>query len=111
MTAGLTENQLYGKISAMKTTLDLPDELMCGMKVRAVAHGRKLKDFIADPIRDSLVSKSPAKAPKVVIPTNGGLPHFECDSPSKASPSHEELQKVIEQSQLEEDLQRAGIAF
>ncbi len=95
----------------MKTTLDLPDELMRAMKIRAATQGRKLKDVMADAIRASLATESPAKTLKVVNPSDGGLPYFDCDPPSEAAPSHEEIQKVIEQSQLEEDLQRAGIAL
>ena len=48
---------------------------------------------------------------KIVSPTDGGLPYFDCTPTSETFPSHEELQKVIEQSQLEEDFQRAGIAL
>ena len=53
----------------MKTTLDLPDDLMRGMKIRAATQGRKLKDVIADAIRDSLaetretpITKHPTRA-------------------------------------------------
>jgi plasmid stability protein len=95
----------------MKTTLDLPDDLMRKMKIRAATQGRKLKDVMADAIRDSLAVESPARILKVITPDDGGLPYFACDPPSEATPSHEEIQKVIEQTQLEEDLQRAGITL
>ena len=38
----------------MKTTLDLPDELMREVKIRAVKENRKLKDAIADLLRRGL---------------------------------------------------------
>ena len=41
----------YGE---MKTTLDLPDDLMREVKIRAVRENRKLKDEIADLLRRGL---------------------------------------------------------
>ena len=38
----------------MKTTLDLPDDLMRAIKIRAVRDNRKLKDAVADLLRRSL---------------------------------------------------------
>ena len=38
----------------MKTTLDLPDDLMRAVKIRAVNEGRRLKDVMADLIRTGL---------------------------------------------------------
>lgn len=38
----------------MKTTLDLPDELMKAVKLRAVHENRKLKDMMADLLRRGL---------------------------------------------------------
>ena len=38
----------------MKTTLDLPDDLMRAIKIRAVKENRKLKDAIADLLRRGL---------------------------------------------------------
>lgn len=38
----------------MKTTLDLPDDLMREIKIRAVKQDRKLKDAIADLLRRGL---------------------------------------------------------
>lgn len=52
----------------MKTTLDLPDDLMREVKIRAVHEQKKLKDAIADYIRKGIAaSKSPPpKLPKPV---------------------------------------------
>lgn len=38
----------------MKTTLELPDELMRAVKIRAVQRDQKLKDFVTDALRASL---------------------------------------------------------
>ncbi|MDA0840483.1 MAG: hypothetical protein O3B01_11865 [Planctomycetota bacterium] len=38
----------------MKTTLDLPDELMTAVKIRAARENRKMKDIIADALRREL---------------------------------------------------------
>lgn len=98
----------------MKTTLDLPDELMRGMKIRAATQGRKLKDVISDAIRDSLASayNSPEQAqPLVISRDSSGFPYIKCaPAPDKPAPTFEKLQRLIEESQLEEDLQRAGIS-
>jgi len=46
--------------SRMKTTLDLPDDLMRAVKIRAVHEHKKLKDTIAELIRKGIAaSKSP----------------------------------------------------
>lgn len=41
----------------MKTTLDLPDDLVRAVKIRAVEENRKLKDVIADLLRRGLAQK------------------------------------------------------
>jgi plasmid stability protein len=38
----------------MKTTLDLPDDLMRAVKIRAAEHNLKLKDIVADALRVAL---------------------------------------------------------
>jgi hypothetical protein len=40
----------------MKTTLDLPDDLMRAVKIRAAEHKLKLKDIVADALRAALAS-------------------------------------------------------
>lgn len=42
----------------MKTTLELPDELMRSLKIRAAQTDRKLKDLVADLIRRGLAEAS-----------------------------------------------------
>lgn len=41
----------------MKTTLDLPDELMRAAKIRAARQGKKLKDVMADLVRRGLADE------------------------------------------------------
>jgi plasmid stability protein len=48
----------------MKTTLDLPDDLVKEVKLRAVHEGRKLKDEMADLLRKGLAAGN--GAPTVV---------------------------------------------
>lgn len=42
----------------MKTTLDLPEDLMRAVKMRAVEENRKLKDIITDLLRRGLSQES-----------------------------------------------------
>lgn len=52
----------------MKTTLDLPDDLMRAVKIRAVHEHKKLKDTIAELIRKGMAAgkSRSAKIPKPV---------------------------------------------
>lgn len=46
----------------MKTTIDLPDDLMIAVKVRAARENRKLKDLIAEALRrDLALSEAPLR--------------------------------------------------
>ena len=47
----------------MKTTLDLPDDLMRAIKVRAAEENRKLKDMTADLLRRGLAQERGAAPP------------------------------------------------
>ena len=46
----------------MKTTIDLPDELVKELKLRAIHEGKKLKDAVAELLRRGLSAKSPGPA-------------------------------------------------
>ena len=48
----------------MKTTLELPDDLMRDIKLRAVRDNRKLKDAVADLLRQGL-AREPAATQRV----------------------------------------------
>jgi hypothetical protein len=66
----------YGK---MKTTLDLPDELMREVKIRAVHEHKKLKDTIAELIRKGMAASNSrySKPPKPVKLRGGFKPTTE----------------------------------
>ena len=48
----------------MKTTLDLPAELVRRLKLRAIHEQRKLKDLAAEVLRDGLEARSPRRREK-----------------------------------------------
>lgn len=48
----------------MKTTLELPDELMRAVKLRAAVTNRKMKDVMADAITSGLAASSDASNPR-----------------------------------------------
>ena len=59
----------------MKTTLDLPDELMRTVKIRAAREDRKLKDMLADLLRRGLADEAGAPGP---VRHRVRLPLVEC---------------------------------
>jgi len=100
----------------MKTTLDLPDELVREMKLRAVMQGRTLRDLAAEFLRQGL--ELPAPRPTTPAPQDSpfergadGIPIFrgKVNAPA-AQMSLEELLKLEQASLASEDMQRAGIA-
>jgi len=48
----------------MKTTIDLPDDLIREVKLRAVLESRKLKDVIEEIFRRGLAVDEPARSPQ-----------------------------------------------
>jgi len=52
----------------MKTTVDLPDELVRAVKLRAVHEGRRVKDVMADVIRKGLGQRPAATGRLVRLP-------------------------------------------
>jgi hypothetical protein len=69
----------FWQSGSVKTTLDLPDDLMRAVKIRAVHEGKKLKDAIAEFIRKGMAvgQSRPAKAPKPVKLRGGFKPTAE----------------------------------
>lgn len=98
----------------MKTTLDLPEELIREVKLRAVLQRRTVKDLVAEYIRQGfglLPSGQPEPPPagsRVEI-AEGGLPVFRCrtDAPA-AGMSVDELLAPEQEAEAGEDLKRAG---
>jgi hypothetical protein len=107
------ENQ---KNSRMKTTFDLPPDLVREVKLRAVHEGRKLKDVAADLLKRGLAAPDPAAKPKFAKPTieiqANGLPVVRCaaNAPAKRMTAVELL--ALERQSLQKgDLQRLGHAL
>jgi len=72
------ENQQYGEV---KTTLDLPNDLVREVKLRAVNEGMKLKDVISDLLRKGLGHPNPtppgttARRGGIALPLFPSSPH------------------------------------
>lgn len=101
----------------MKTTLDLPDDLVRRVKIRAVQEGRPLKRLVAELLSQSL-NATAALAPPQNLATNQvtvsekGFPVFRCGPNTPASRmTAKELISMEQQAQLQEDMRRAGIAL
>ncbi len=85
----------------MKTTLELPDELMRAVKIRAAQENRRLKDVLAEVIRSGLAQPRPAEGSlrRVVLPL------VECAH--EASPDTEMTPERVAEVLLAEELPRA----
>lgn len=82
----------------MKTTLDLPDDLMRAVKLRAVETDRKLKDTIAD-----LLGRGPAQEPAAAptIRNRARPPLVRCAH--EARPGEETTPERVAEVLLEEE--------
>ncbi len=95
----------------MKTTLDLPNDLVKEVKLHALHGGRKLKDTVADLLRKGLSATNPvakpALSPRVKTDAKTGLPYF---PPTAKAPiakmKTKEIYALLHQAQAEEDLER-----
>ena len=87
----------------MKTTLDLPNELMRAIKIRAVNENRKLKDALADLLRKGLSVESSGAAE---VRTRVKLPLVECAH--EAEPGHKMTDERVAQILIEEEAASRG---
>jgi hypothetical protein len=101
----------------MKTTMDLPDDLVQRMKIRAVQERKPLKRLVADLLVKALdspvttASAGPDSLPPGLEINERGFPVFRSASDAPTTKmSTEELLALEQETQLEEDLQRAGIS-
>jgi plasmid stability protein len=107
-------NQLAGKLAHMKTTLDLPDDLVRAMKMRALLQGRTLRDLVADFLRQGLSMAAPQAAPapppgSMVETAPNGLPTIRCNANAPVTTlGLQELLALEQEAQTAEDLQRAS---
>lgn len=100
----------------MKTTLDLPDDLVREMKLRALMQGRTLRDLAADFLRQGLGMAAPRQALTFLHDSPfelgaDGIPIFRgsADAPVMHM-SLEELLKLEQDVLTSEDMQRGGIS-
>lgn len=99
----------------MKTTLDLPDDLVREVKIRAVLQGRTLKEFVTELLREGLglmpTVREVAPSERVGV-GNDGLPVIRCrpDAPA-AGMTVAELLALERDSEAEEDLRRAVLSI
>jgi plasmid stability protein len=118
----------------MTTSLNLPDELVAQLRQRAARDGKNLDELAAGLLAAALgsaavtvgelvsknlplvkarpvISENPQQAVVSTDPVTG-LPVIESppDAPIR-SMTNEQILELIEQTQLEEDLERAGIAL
>jgi plasmid stability protein len=87
----------------VKTTIDLPDDLMHTIKLRAVQERRKLKDLVADLLRRGLAAES---GPPTPVRERVRLPLVRCAHP--ADPGTEVTADRAAQILLEEEARGAA---
>jgi len=100
----------------MKTTLDLPDDLVREMKLRAVMQGRTLRDLATEFLRQGLGMAAPRPATK--LPQDSpfevgadGIPIFRGGANAPAMHmSIEQLLQLEQDALTDEDIQRAGLS-
>ncbi len=89
----------------MKTTLDISEELVREMKIRAASEGRKLREIATEVIQRGLaqpVSK-PAKPRRRVE-----FPLIECQHPATRQFTPDELAEVLLQQEVEWHREASG---
>jgi hypothetical protein len=99
----------------MKTTLDLPDDLVREMKLRAVMQGRTLRDLATEFMLIGL--GLPPVVPRAVLPQASlvqlnarGLPVVQGHANASARRmSTQELLSIEQATLTQEDAQRAGL--
>ena len=82
----------------MKTTLDLPDDLVRAVKIRAVEENKKLKDTIAELLRRGLAQE---QGPKAGARRRLKLPLVECAH--EARPGEEMTPERVAEVLLDEE--------
>lgn len=90
----------------MKTTLDLPDDLMRALKMRAVEERRTLKDLIADLLRRGL-AQEPDAPPTIRLRVQ--LPLIQCAH--EARPGEEMTPERVAEVLLEEEAGKHRVAL
>src|ERR1041384_22458 len=99
----------------MKTTVELPDNLLRQIKLRAVRSGKKLKETIAELLQTGLAASAStttsAQRPVIKFHPESGFPYFEGPSDAPAlRMTAAELIAIEKQTQEDEDLERLGVS-
>ena len=91
----------------MKTTLDLPEDLILALKHRALRDRRKLKETVEQLLRQGLLESSAPKASsnRITKDKATGLPVVRCDRPSAtaAELTPDQLHEIL----LNQEVERA----
>ncbi|HVX84650.1 MAG TPA: antitoxin [Phycisphaerae bacterium] len=89
----------------MKTTIDLPSELVKELKLRAIHEGKKLKDLAADLLRQGLrstTSRQTLRPPRVIKDKKTGLPVIVSrPAPPGLDATPERIAEVLLQQEVE----------
>lgn len=85
----------------MKTTLDIPDDLLRRMKMRAVQEGRKFKDVAVEIFRSGLAQPRPVA--NAAVRQRVKLPLIQCQHPADpAAPlTADQVAQVLLQQEVE----------
>ena len=99
----------------MKTTLDLPDELVKKVKLKALHEGKKLKDAFADTIRAGLAAQPKGKpSPRAVMRVDRKTGLLVICGPAAApgrKMSVDDALALEREALLRDDLERAGLSL
>lgn len=102
----------------MKTTLDLPDDLVRRIKIRAVQERKPLKRLVAELLHQSFnlpaASAAPAATPESESLTvnERGFPVIRCGPGAPASRmTVEEILALEQKTLIEGDLRRVGLSL
>lgn len=99
----------------MKTTINLPDDLVRELKLCALLQGRTLRDLVAEFLRKGLAVSSPTPQPTETSRLKigpDGIPTIRCRA--EASARHigiDALLSLQQQTQTQEDFHRAGLSI
>jgi plasmid stability protein len=85
----------------MKTTLDLPDDLLRALKIRAAAENRELEDLVADLLRRGLAQRSEATS---MVRQYVRLPLVQCAH--EARQGEEMTPAQVAETLIEEEVER-----
>lgn len=96
----------------MKTTLDLPDELVREMKLKAAHEGRKIKDVVASLIAAGIVAELAASKVARARKKTLKLPLFPSakNAPARRM-SMEQIIALTHSTQTSEDLAHLGLSL